>query len=989
MTSPVHRDVPPEHAEQVAALCHALDLEIAAQRRSKGNGQLVRVRNGRFQGRDDDGWIYGFEAASWPATWTHPNALVRLQGESEWTPAILLATGRSVDLRLDAELRGALVRAEIREDEAAALRVLQERLIATTTGHSPSRPTRSALILGGGSSLIGEERHPTRFVDRAQYDRLQPAQQKAVRQALGSDQTYIWGPPGTGKTDVLTSVIEGCLAQGRSVLFVVPTNIAVDQALMRICERLEGKPDFDRGLVQRLGDIVLPELAERYGSRIVADRTAARVAGDIDERIGTARATRNRLQVQLETLAQIEAAIHHRDRVADQERAQRKVLAPLDQQITDLESRVNKLRVRLNTKSDSLLAGTRWSAVPRIEAELAVEQAELELHTSAAEGPRSLLKSTEKAHRLAEQEVHRLAEGLDDPSATSSVIQSALERNQQVLQRLDLERKDLLRLLESKLRVVATTATMAVQRRLPIENIDTVVIDEAGMLNLPTAFYLAGLSRRRVVLAGDFRQLPAVVVGTTDSKTHPTDRAQIVQWFARDPFRAGGVVSEAGAVLKDRRLVALDTQYRMRAGICSVVNAVAYPDAPLRTERDDDSRLPPSRLLTRPIVLIDTSARRMPGSTATRNVVHAGVVRELIRGLQFDGVLPGRNHGGAGLGTAVGIIAPYRDQVKTLDAQFTERMGQKVEGVVQTVHRFQGSERRLIIFDTVAGAVKGVGRFFEESGLGSSTTRLVNVALSRAQDHLVVVADVQFLREKLPMASEVRILLDQLEQRGQIVPVDSLVPIRRAAELAALSDADRETTAFFPADEVFAAVEWDIRRAKERVEVYCAFLDFNSVMKWAKVFTDARERNVRVTVFTRPDRPDEDALIQHLISSGCSIERRQHMHEKVVVIDDVLWHGSLNLLAHIRSTDLMMRMVSRAACDEVRRVLDQARPTRTTPPDPSPVDAPHRLYLAVKFEEKDEAKAAGAEWDRSRKKWYVDKRKKIPLEAFKKWSPPD
>ena len=50
------------------------------------------------------------------------------------------------------------------------------------------------------------------------------------------------------------------------------------------------------------------------------------------------------------------------------------------------------------------------------------------------------------------------------------------------------------------------------------------------------------------------------------------------------------------------------------------------------------------------------------------------------------------------------------------------------------------------------------------------------------------------------------------------------------------------------------------------------------------------------------------------------------MHEKVLVVDDeILWHGSLNLLANDGPTDLMMRFPDRDACAEVRSILERAQ----------------------------------------------------------------
>lgn len=216
--------------------------------------------------------------------------------------------------------------------------------------------------------------------------------------------------------------------------------------------------------------------------------------------------------------------------------------------------------------------------------------------------------------------------------------------------------------------------------------------------------------------------------------------------------------------------------------------------------------------------------------------------------------------------------------------------------------------------------------------------------------------------------------------------MEDLIPVREAADLRTLPDDERERTAFFPAEESFSAVEWDIARATRRVEVYCAFLSPTPVRTWGKVFAEARQRSIPVTVFTRPDGGDRSniELIRHLTDTECHVELREAMHEKVVVVDDILWHGSLNLLAHSRSTDLMMRIVSAPVCDDVRRLLDRARPTRPAPSGRSPSDVDALVYLKVPYPQKDEAKRLGARWDRGRKSWYVDPRT-TPIDAFTQW----
>ncbi len=124
---------------------------------------------------------------------------------------------------------------------------------------------------------------------------------------------------------------------------------------------------------------------------------------------------------------------------------------------------------------------------------------------------------------------------------------------------------------------------------------------------------------------------------------------------------------------------------------------------------------------------------------------------------------------------------------------------------------------------------------------------------------------------------------------------------------------------------------------------------------------------------------------------------RERMHEKVLIVDDeLLWHGSLNLLASDGPTDLMMRWADREACQRVRRIVEQAKMERPArPPDrafrggvpggPVPGDVRgDRLYLNVTFDDKEEAKRElKARWDRHNRLWYVGA--DVPRDLAARW----
>ena len=62
--------------------------------------------------------------------------------------------------------------------------------------------------------------------------------------------------------------------------------------------------------------------------------------------------------------------------------------------------------------------------------------------------------------------------------------------------------------------------------------------------------------------------------------------------------------------------------------------------------------------------------------------------------------------------------------------------------------------------------------------------------------------------------------------------------------------------------------------------------------------------------------------IRELRKVGFIVDLRAKMHEKIAIIDgEVLWHGSLNILSHRDTSESMLRLESRALCEELARCL--------------------------------------------------------------------
>lgn len=86
------------------------------------------------------------------------------------------------------------------------------------------------------------------------------SQLKGIEMAVREPVSYIWGPPGTGKTSTLGYIIANYLLKGKRVLFASNTNRAVDVGMISTIQALTllGRPDL-REEITRYGEAALDQ----------------------------------------------------------------------------------------------------------------------------------------------------------------------------------------------------------------------------------------------------------------------------------------------------------------------------------------------------------------------------------------------------------------------------------------------------------------------------------------------------------------------------------------------------------------------------------------------------------------------------------------------------------------------------------------------------------------------------------------------------------
>jgi hypothetical protein len=299
------------------------------------------------------------------------------------------------------------------------------------------------------------------------------------------------------------------------------------------------------------------------------------------------------------------------------------------------------------------------------------------------------------------------------------------------------------RLVEKAQLIACTLAKSATDPYLRERRFDVLLIDEGSMAPLPYVAALSALCRKRVVIGGDFRQLPPISMVQQEEEGH---------WLNTDIFQQAGIAAPDGSVRRRPNLVALAEQWRMRTPICELVNEPMY-EGMLRTPQHLQATGAES------LFLVDTAPLRSCSDRTANyshfNVVHALVCVGLAQRLLNEQPL-----------SRVGIITPYHAQASLIHAMLLDcDLAHEVR--VATVHRFQGEERQAIIFDCVDAPPFGwLGQFLRGSSPAEESTRLLNVAVTRAQHQLFLVGDAGYLERKLPPNGLLRYILYQMREQG-------------------------------------------------------------------------------------------------------------------------------------------------------------------------------------------------------------------------------
>jgi hypothetical protein len=312
-------------------------------------------------------------------------------------------------------------------------------------------------------------------------------------------------------------------------------------------------------------------------------------------------------------------------------------------------------------------------------------------------------------------------------------------------------RKKELEFIESALVVGTTLSKVAMEPLIYERNVDLAVIDEVSMAYVPHVAWACSLSKHSVI-CGDFKQLPPVAESST---------VNVNKWLKQDVFHHASIAANVEKGTVHPHLFILDAQRRMPKEISSFTNEYVY-----RNFVGDHKVVEQKKGLIAPFenetaVLINIENMNAQTFRDANSHSHFNIVSGVLSAKLAVESLTNTD-------ATVGIITPYKAQAQWITFVLEHVFGVTSKSssiIVSTVHKFQGSERDVILFDlTDSSPERKPGRIITDE----QSDRLLNVAISRTKEKLIQIADATFYEKTLPKNRLVKKWIAYLKQNQNV-----------------------------------------------------------------------------------------------------------------------------------------------------------------------------------------------------------------------------
>ncbi|KAI4176172.1 MAG: hypothetical protein LQ343_001216 [Gyalolechia ehrenbergii] len=590
-------------------------------------------------------------------------------------------------------------------------------------------------------------------VDWLKYCKRLNSSQMQVIESLGDirgNVLAIAGPPGTGKTQTMSTMIWILATIGHKVLVVCPSNKGLDKICLETRKLQDPSMAHTKQLRQEIASVEKSAILEQSNDEDVDPSMPFPKA----DTLGVAQDPRVKMAYQ--------------DLIA--ERANKERYLEFQEQLNRYQRDYEQVQnlEKLSTKTSVIPWDmTMGGHIARIvKGDAARAQTEYEKEAKGVIDQNDILSADERNPSKVYNDFHQ--DYIENQGKVGNEGRKAFFKLRAEMEDRVIAEQD----------IIYTSLNNASSRR-PVFKPTVIIADEASQASLP-AFFVPLThydTWEAVILAGDWRQLRATMLSRNYSEVG--ENAQVSALERLDYFNTHTIM--------------LTEQYRMAESIARFPSQHIYGGL-LKThasaKKDNPSRKAVRRVCAQLDIAVPTeyclldvpgTSRREPDGNSLQNWANADVIVDLLDKLIHEGILP----------EDITIICFYSAQTRLLQ----QRIGSRKCRDIVTTESYQGEETDVLIVDFVAAneaAYLGwgfhdaagdrvedkVGRYPRLSTFARDWHR-INVALTRAKHGLFLVAQEALLARTLdknrgPLFNTVFHMVKDLQERNLVHHSDVL-----------------------------------------------------------------------------------------------------------------------------------------------------------------------------------------------------------------------
>lgn len=246
---------------------------------------------------------------------------------------------------------------------------------------------------------------------------------------------------------------------------------------------------------------------------------------------------------------------------------------------------------------------------------------------------------------------------------------------------------------------------------------DYLIVDESSQVNMASAILSMRIAKN-IVVVGDIRQLPQI----DDSTFNERNKVLLKEFNVSDAYSYQGnsIMSSLLSLYGDRiPKQMLKEHYRCAPEIINFCNKEFYDDELIVYTKPKENVTSMKVIKT----VAGNFARKNTTGTGLYNQREIDEIENLLTNEEMEDI---------------GVITPYRYQAKLIQDKFRDKVDSS------TIHKFQGREKKTIIFSSV---VNDVNDFV-------GNDNLINVAVSRAVDRFILVTSDKVANSKTGVLSD-------------------------------------------------------------------------------------------------------------------------------------------------------------------------------------------------------------------------------------------